>query len=296
MKIIVTGSLGNISKPLTEGLIQKGHEVVVISSNPEKQKDIETLGAIPAIGSLEDVDFLTKTFTDADAVYAMVPPNFKEFNSNEYYKIIGENYKLAIENSKVNRVVFLSSWGAHLDKGTGTILGSHHVEQILNQLENVHKTYLRPCSIYYNLLHYAEMIKNAGIIGTNFKNEDKIVWVHPNDIAEVAVEELTKITSEKLNIRYVASDEVTANETAKILGKAIGNPNLNWVSFTDEQVKNTLLEQGLPERFAQDLVDLNASISSGKMGEDYEKNKPKFGKVKLTDFAKEFANVYNQKS
>lgn len=57
MKIIVTGSLGHISKPLTEQLVQKGHEVVVITSNPNKQQDIEALGASAGIGSLEDVDF-----------------------------------------------------------------------------------------------------------------------------------------------------------------------------------------------------------------------------------------------
>jgi uncharacterized protein YbjT (DUF2867 family) len=75
MKFVVTGSLGNISKPLTKELVQKGHMVTVISSKPEKQKDIEALGAIAAIGTLEDVDFLVSTFTGADAVYCMVPPN-----------------------------------------------------------------------------------------------------------------------------------------------------------------------------------------------------------------------------
>jgi uncharacterized protein YbjT (DUF2867 family) len=45
MKIIVTGSLGNISKPLVEELVRKNHEVKVISSNPEKQKEIEKLNA-----------------------------------------------------------------------------------------------------------------------------------------------------------------------------------------------------------------------------------------------------------
>lgn len=40
MKIILTGSLRHIGKPLTEGLVQKGHAVTVISSKPEKQKDI----------------------------------------------------------------------------------------------------------------------------------------------------------------------------------------------------------------------------------------------------------------
>ena len=46
MKIILTGSLGHISKPLAVELIQQGHSVTVISSNPDKQKEIETLGAI----------------------------------------------------------------------------------------------------------------------------------------------------------------------------------------------------------------------------------------------------------
>jgi nucleoside-diphosphate-sugar epimerase len=45
MKIVVTGSLGHISKPLAEILVGNGHSVTVISSNPEKQKHIEMLGA-----------------------------------------------------------------------------------------------------------------------------------------------------------------------------------------------------------------------------------------------------------
>jgi nucleoside-diphosphate-sugar epimerase len=48
MKVIVTGSLGNISKPLAKELVQKGH--TVISSKPEKQKDIEALGAWTSFG------------------------------------------------------------------------------------------------------------------------------------------------------------------------------------------------------------------------------------------------------
>jgi len=71
MKIIVTGSLGNISKPLTRELIQKGHSVTVISSKAERQKEIEAMGAKAAIGTFQDVDFLTKTFTGADIVYLM---------------------------------------------------------------------------------------------------------------------------------------------------------------------------------------------------------------------------------
>jgi hypothetical protein len=51
MKVVITGSLGNISKPLAHELVAQGHAVKVISSKPEKQTDIEALGATAAIGS-----------------------------------------------------------------------------------------------------------------------------------------------------------------------------------------------------------------------------------------------------
>src|SRR6185312_1030183 len=54
MNIVLTGSLGHISKPLTQILVQKGHSVTVISSKAERQKDIEALGAKVAIGTMED--------------------------------------------------------------------------------------------------------------------------------------------------------------------------------------------------------------------------------------------------
>jgi uncharacterized protein YbjT (DUF2867 family) len=166
MKVIVTGSLGNISKPLTKELVQKGHHVTVISSKPEKQIDIEALGATAAIGSLEDVNFLVSTFTGADAVYCMVPPNnYFDLNLDllAYYRRLGNNYAQAIEQSGVKRVVNLSSIGAHLDKGSGILLGAHDVEQILNKLSSdVAITHLRPTSFYYNLLGYIDMIKAAG--------------------------------------------------------------------------------------------------------------------------------------
>ena len=45
----------------------------------EKQKEIEALGAMAAIGSIDDVNFLTATFKGADSAYCMLPP-FNFFN------------------------------------------------------------------------------------------------------------------------------------------------------------------------------------------------------------------------
>ena len=49
MKITITGSLGNISKPLAKQLIKAGHQLTIISSSADKVAAIEALGATAAI-------------------------------------------------------------------------------------------------------------------------------------------------------------------------------------------------------------------------------------------------------
>lgn len=292
MNIVVTGSLGHVSKPLTETLVQQGHTVKVISGSPDRQTDIEALGAKAAIGSLEDAAFLTDTFTGVDAVYAMIPPNFAAPDTREHYRSVGRSYAQAITQSGLGRVVHLSSWGAHLAEGTGFITGSHDVEQLLNALPGVALTHLRAGSFYYNLYSYMDMIKKAGFIGTNHGGDDKIVMVSPLDIAAAAAEELTRSATGQ-NVRYVVSGEYTANEAARILGAAIGKPDLQWLTFTDEQTRSGLEQNGISPHIAASFVDLGASIHNGRLGEDYEQHKPTtMGKVKLDDFAKEFAAAY----
>ncbi|MEI9946483.1 MAG: NAD(P)H-binding protein [Chitinophagaceae bacterium] len=296
MKIILTGSLGHIGQPLAKELVEKGHDITVISSNPGKQKDIEALGATAAIGSLEDVDFLTKTFTGADTVYCMVPPN-NYFNPDldliEYYKRIGNNYAQAITRSGVKRVVNLSTIGAHLEKGSGILLGAHHVQNIFNALPaDVAITHMRPTSFFYNLYGFVEMIKKDGVMASNYGADSTIPWVSPIDIAAAIAEEITTPFVGR-KIRYVASEELTGNETATILGAAIGRQDLKWIYISDEQTQRGLEAIGMNKKIAAGLVEMYASLYSGLLSEDYNRNKPAvMGNVKLKDFAKEFALAF----
>ncbi|MBL0745504.1 NAD(P)H-binding protein [Chryseolinea lacunae] len=296
MKITVTGSLGHISLPLTQTLVQQGHAVTVISSNPEKQKDIEALGATAAIGSLEDIDFLTAAFTGADAVYTMIPPkNYFDHSLDlvAFYNQVARNYAQAIKESGVTRVVHLSSIGAHLDKGTGLILGHHGVERILDTLSDVAITFMRPTAFFYNLFAFLKPIKNTGTMAANYGADDTVSWVSPLDIAvEVADEIATPLVGRK--VRYVASDELTCNEVARILGEAIGKPDLKWTVISDEQMLSGFHAIGMGPKIAADFVALNASMHRGELFNDYNLNRPVLGRVKLTDFAKEFAAAFNQ--
>lgn len=292
MKIIVTGSLGHISKPLTEILAGAGHDVTVISSDAGKAGAIEALGAKAAIGSITDVAFLTKTFTGADAVYTMVPPNFGVSDYRQYIGDIGKNYAASIRASGVTRVVNLSSIGAHLEKGTGPIAGIHDVEQTLNSLDTVAVKHLRAGFFYVNFFANIDMIKNKGILGNNYSQDARLVLVHPRDIAEAAAADLQRSFSGK-SCYYVISDDQKISTIVKTLGAAIGKPDLPWVEFSDEDSLAGMIGAGMPPAVASVFVEMGTGIRNGILWEDYDRNKPAtYGKTKLGDFAEEFAAVY----
>lgn len=295
MKYVITGSLGNISKPLAEKLVAAGHTVTIISSKAEKVAKIEALGAKAAIGSIEDIGFLTQIFKGADAIYTMVPPNFGSGSWKEYIAGIGNNYAVAIKASGVKNIVNLSSMGAHMQEGCGPVSGLFFVEKALNGLEGVNVKHLRPGFFYPNFMANIQMIKHMGVIGGNYGEGTKLVISHTGDIAEAAAEELLNLSFKGKSVRYVISDEKTTNEVAAILGAAIGKPDLPWVNFKDEDTLGGMLQAGLPEDTAKNYTEMGAAMRSGEMAADYNKNRPAvFGKTKLKDFAPAFASAYSQ--
>jgi uncharacterized protein YbjT (DUF2867 family) len=297
MKIIVTGSLGHISKPLSIELLKNGHDVTIVSSDTKKRSDIEDMGAKAAIGSVQDEEFLLTTFAGADAVYTMVPPASymqADLDPVAHFSNIGRIYASAILNSGIQKVVNLSSWGAHRDNGTGGIVGSYYLEKIMNSLPStISITHVRPASFYYNLYSSIPTIKHTGSIVANYGADDRIVMVAPEDIAFAVTEEL-QATNKGRSVRYVASEELTCNEVATILGNAIGKPDLQWKIISDDQMQHNLETAGLPPKSAALLVELQAGHHKGLIAEDYYLHRPVLGKVKLVDFAKDFAKAYQK--
>lgn len=309
MKIIVTGSLGNISQPLTKILIAKGHAVTVVSSDPKKKTAIENFGATPSIGSISDVKFLTNTFEGADAVYAMIPLSFSAPDLSEYLHRMAQNYVEALQEAGTKRIVLMSGWAADLVQG-------ENAEDVFDTLTNASITIMRPASFYTNFYQSIDLIKGKGFIGKfltlrysglwallsgktgllmgNYGGEDRIVFVSPKDIADAVAEELLLLPKEK-TICYLGSEEMTCNEAAKIIGSAVGKPWLKWVLLSDKAMLQGLKMAKVPEKLAETLVEMQAVMHSGKTLENFHRSQPKMGKVKLADFAKEFAAAYHKK-
>lgn len=328
MNITLTGSLGNISKALAVELITKGHSVTIISSQAARKKEIEALGAKAAIGSITDTDFVTRAFTDADAVYCMEPPFTQSHLFDLNYSLdellsgtakIVENYKQAITQSGVKKVIHLSSIGAHTDKGNGILKFHYYAERTLRKLpDDVSIKFMRPVGFYYNLLSNIRTIKQLsqgaagafmalryyglggwlggkrGVIVSNVGEEDINLMVSPLDIASVIAEEM-EMPFNGRTFRYIASEELTCSETARILGEAIGKPYLAWGRISDQQLLKAMTGMKINPGIAQGFVEMQASGRGPgcPLYEDYYRHRPVLGKTKLKDYAPVFAKAFH---
>lgn len=295
MKYVLTGSTGHITKPLAEKLVAAGHHVTIISSNAAKQQEIEALGATAAIGSVDNSDFITTTFTGADAVYLMIPPRWSVTDWLGYQQGVADIYTNAIKAAGIKQVVVLSSVGAHMKKGAGPVDGLAYLEDKIAALSHVNARFLRPSYFYYNLYNMVGLIKHAGIVTSQQPAGHKLVLTHTADIADAAAELLLNPTFTGQHAQYIASDDRhTWQEITQALTEAVGKPGTPYIESSDEQARAGMLQSGLNPIIAEGYVAMGQALRSGEMEADYWKNRPaELGKVKLNDFAKEFAAAYN---
>lgn len=292
MKITIAGSLGNIGKPLTKQLVEAGHEVTVISSNKERKANIEALGVRAAIGSVRDAAFLTNTFTGTEAAFTMTPPAMGPTNIIANTINAGKAFATAIRQTGTPRVVMLSSYGADQPEGNGPIKAMYNIEKLYNEIEGTAFRFFRAGSYYRNFNNNIPMIKAMGIIGANYPGNIRMALAHQDDIANAVAKELqTSFTGKE--VRYIVSDVRTPNEIAKVLGVAIGMPELKWVEFSDEESLQGMKQAGTPEELAALFTEMGAGIRSGMLFRHFEESgSPVMGKVKLEDFANEFAGKF----
>lgn len=277
MKHVITGSLGNISRPLAEKLVQAGHHVTIISNDPNKVNEIRAMGAHPAIGNVEDRVFLIKAFEGADGAYLMIPPNpdWKRFQ-----KIVADNYLAAVQRAGIKHIVMLSSLGAHIGSGVGPVDGMSYLEKQLAGLNDVAVRVLRAGYFYSNL--FVQM--SPGTLGSTQPADFKPVWAHTDDIADVAAAYLADSTFTGFTYEAVVSDDtLTWEEIAQLLG-------LTYVQLTDTEFREGMLRAGLPPTIADAFVALGKAMREGRMYEEYWKNPPHtLGKIKLRDALKALA-------
>ena len=72
---VITGATGNTGSVVAKQLLAQGQKVRAIGRNADRLQPLAKLGAEPFVADIRDAAALTRAFTEAQAVYVMIPPD-----------------------------------------------------------------------------------------------------------------------------------------------------------------------------------------------------------------------------
>ncbi len=260
--IVITGASGHIGSKIAASLLLQGQKVRCVARTAEKLEEFADKGAEVSTISLADTNSLIKAFSGADAVFAMIPPNYKAPDFRAYQNAIGASLAEAIEKSGVKYIVNLSSQGAHLPDGTGPIKGLHDQEVRLNKLNGVNMLHIRPTYFMENVLANIDMIKNMGIMGSAIRGDLKFPMIATKDIAKFAVERLMKKDYMGTSVRgLLGQRDISMNEVAGIIAKQVNKPGLKYVQFSYEDTEKALISMGFSADVSRLFVEMSKALN-----------------------------------
>jgi uncharacterized protein YbjT (DUF2867 family) len=291
--LVITGATGKTGSVTAETLIAMGQKVRVVGRDAGKLKAYTAKGAESAVGDVGDTAFLTRAFTGADAVYAIIPPNFGVPDFRAYQKKTGESIIAAIKGSGVKYVVHLSSQGAHLPSGTGPIAGLHDQEERLNRLEGVNVLHLRPTYFMENLLMNIDLIKKMNIMGSAVRGDVKFAMIAAKDIGAYAAERLAKRDfSGKAVVDLLGQRDLSLDEAAAVIGKKLGKPDLKYVGFPYDDAEKGMVAMGLTPDMSKLYIEMSKALNDGLFAVNIPRTKANTTPTTVEEFAGVFAKIY----
>lgn len=295
---VVTGATGHTGKVVAERLLAQGKKVRTMSRSAEHLQALAARGAEPFVADVTDAAALTKAFTGAEGVYAMVPPNVVTSDVRGYQDRVTDAIAGALEKGGVKHAVTLSSFGADKPDKTGPVVGLYQLEQKLNQVAGLNVLHLRAGYFMENTLGQVGIIQAFGMTAGPLRADLKLPLIATRDIGEAAAASLAKLdfsghqTRELLGQRDLDMTEATA-----IIGKAIGKTDLQYVQLPDAQLRPALLQLGMSANFVDLLLEMSAALNSGHMRSLEQRSSRNTTPTSFETFVAEaFVPLYKQKT
>jgi len=262
----ITGATGNTGGVVAEKLLAQGEKVRVIGRDTTRLAKFVQKGAEVFAGDITDAASLSRAFDGANAVYALAPPNIGSSDVRAYQERVSNALGSALANASVSYAVVLSSVGADKPDKTGPVVGLHNLEQTLNGVSGLNAVYLRAGYFMENLLPQTEVIQNFGIVGGPIRPDLRLPLIATRDIGAVAAGLLLKLDFTGKEARELLGQrDVSYQEIASVIGKAIGKPQLAYSQLPPQQLKPAFVQMGMSSNMADLLLEMSEALNSGYM-------------------------------
>ena len=263
---VVHGATGHTGGVIVRTLLAEGHAVRAIGRSAEKLKPLEELGAEPVPANVGDREQLEKAYKGADAAYVMIPPDMESQDYRREQDLFSTVIAAALQSTKVKHVVALSSIGADKESGTGPVTGLHVLENRLREIPGLNSLSVRAAYFMENTLPQAGIIAQMGVAAGPLRGDLALPMIATADIGDFAAAALTKLDfSGHQTQELLGQRDLSMNEVTRIIGAAIGKPDLNYVQPPNEQLRPAFAALGMSEDVTRLILEMAGALNSGYM-------------------------------
>lgn len=276
---VVLGANGRAGSETAHALLEKGEAVRVVLRRQEQAEKWIRLGADVAIASIEDTPSLVSALRGTSGAFVLSPP---PVTGDPYVRAaeIGRALGEAVRQSRVPRLVALSSIGAQHSTGTGIIATLHRLERDL-EATAPSVTFLRPGYFVETWGEVAGAVVADGILPSFLEPAKKIPMVSTVDVGRTAADLLGEGASGRRVVELRGAQDWSANDVAAAFGASLARP-VEVAFIAPEDRAAILAEDGVSPEVADALLGMYDGLASGRVA--YEAgNERRHGSVPLAE-------------
>ena len=263
---VIVGATGYTGSVAAERLIASGAKVRVLGRDAKRLERFSQKGAEAVVADMTDAAAVEKAFSGARAVHALIPPNISATDVRAYQERVTDSLAAAIRNNGITYAVVISSTGADKTYGTGPVMGVHGLEQKLQSIDGLNVLSLRCGYFMENLLPQVGIIQKLGFMAGPVRVDVPLPMIYTRDIGEAAAESLAKLDFVGMQTReLLGSRHATYAEAAKIIGAAIGKPDLSYRQVPATVLKPAMMQMGMSSHMVDLLLEMSDALNTGHM-------------------------------
>jgi uncharacterized protein YbjT (DUF2867 family) len=237
MKIAITGGTGFIGKHLTQELVQRGHQVVVISrglyTRGKGMSANENISAVRA--NVTDTDELTRAFAGCTAVVQCAGTSEDPSQTFEQVHVDGAlSAVTAAKQAGVQKFVLVSYLRARLDVRSAYLRTKSEGEEIVRQ-SGLNYTILKAGLVYgqgdHLLNNLGKLLRKLPVFATVGVREKTVRLVAVEDLVAVIHAALTDDRLSRRTVAVLGPEEFTFSVAARRIANALGKPALIVLPF-----------------------------------------------------------------
>ncbi|MBT8478035.1 MAG: NmrA family NAD(P)-binding protein [Gemmatimonadetes bacterium] len=289
----VIGATGNTGRVVAEDLLAAGLPVRAIGRSEERLATLVEKGAEAAVGDVSDDEFVARACDGVGGVYHLIPPRY-DVDLLAWQTESGKALVSGIRDAGVPYVVNLSSVGAQHREGTGPIAGLREQEDRFNELTETNVLHLRPGWFMENMYMMLDAIRGMGVLGMPIPGDLPVPMIATRDIGAEAARRLAALDFDGHHIKELLGPrEYTLTEVAAIIGAAIGQPDLPYVTVPEEAAAEGFEQMGAHPATVSAFLEMYRGFGEGRVVAQEARSAANTTPTTLEEFAVGLAAAYN---